>query len=1596
MSFESITNRGEFFSNHYVDAVLAGDLGDLRSSWEDAEARGEATARSRLKGGATAFFAARADADEARGTSGDALRRLHDVVLGLLSFTPDRSELEFKQNTEYLLDVPVAAKVDTSTGLLLVAVEAGNASTVDDLFDFDERQLHTGTEQAGQLRAPVIRNVDKRSVHSAADAVGEVFNTDEPPRYVLVVAGSVVLLAERAKWSEGRFLAVDLGLAFDRNDASAKGELETIAALFSLDALAPVGGQSPLETLVEKSHKHAVGVSKELRSGIRESIELIANEVISQRDARARQRSQKLFTRTDVDARELTRQSLRYLYRLIVLLYAESRPDLGIVPANDQDYVDGYSLDRLRELCLVELDDDHSRNGSHFQQSLDRLFELVNGGYNAESAEQQLLFADSADAGLDDLERRSTELYIQFPGLDAQLFSPASTSLINEVPLRNEMLQHVLRKLMLAPGKRRNDAAGFISYAQLGINQLGAVYEGLMAYTGFYASTDLNEVAKGGDPADGTWMLPVDDAGEYPDDVFVMTTDEVTGRKERVVHPEGTFVFRLSGRDRQRSASYYTPEVLTRCVVKHALAELLGLDDYAPENGSSGIVNAVDLLDLTICEPALGSGAFANEAINQLADEYLRRRQAELGEVLNPAQRDVELQKVKAHFALHQTYGVDLNATAVELAEVSLWLNAMHPGLKAPWFGLQLRQGNSLVGCRRSTWAAGQLGDRPWAQTKAGSVIPPIDRPLSEQLADGEIHHFLLPGHGWAAVADRKEAKELRPDEVESLKNWRKAVLKAPTKSDAKRLTSLTAGIEAMWAASTALIAATQKALRREIGVYGTDTSTARSTPISREKAIAALNDEDSPLGRLRTLMDAWTGLWFWPLDSGERPPSWNQWLAVAEELIRPDERHGLTGQLDLFADLDRLLDAEKQRQEQQITAAELKDSHAWLAIAVDAARHEGAWHWELEFAPVFSKSGFDLQVGNPPWVRPIWRDDLVLAEQDPWWGVTAKPSAAAIKERRSADLDAPETRRSYLRELATSEGIGKILGSPLIHPLLAGIQTNLYMVFMDTAWKNLSAQGVSGLLHPESHFTDPKGGALRRRAYEQLRRHWQFQNALFLFEEIHDMNVFGVHISGRRQSVAFKQMSTLFHPDTIDKSLEHDGDGEQPGIQHLQGGWDTRPHASRIVTITEDVLADWAKLFDDPGTPAAEARLLRPITTSDLEALATLADQPVRLAEHEYDWTAGWHEKGARTNGTIRWETAVPRSWNDVILQGPHFTVATPFYKQPNDGCRNNLDYREWDLESLPATIVPRTNYQPACDRETYISRMEQWNGSPNSASWRLVWRAMTQPGAVRSLQAALLQPGPSQVGSVFSLAFSEPALTALAVGLWSSIPLDYLVKVSGVANIKEFLARRFPMPTDTGFDDWLRHRVLRLNCLTVDYAPIWSNLHRESWCDDEWTSSVVLEQTLRSSGSEWTTLVPLRRDRERWQALVELDALSALMLELSSVQLSAMYRTQFAVLRKYEYKMVFDAEGRKICGYHQSAGFRQSQLQDQAKAGDLPAEWTNLWNLYEQYEAEPDSVDWLGLYSAPFTRVDREVAMTRAYNEFQRRLDAGEYGPA
>ena len=1512
MSFPSLYNNGDYFSPHYLDALLQNDLRQLRDVWDEREGRCEPTARAGLKALGRAFFAAKTDAAEDK--TGNATRAAHDLVLRALGFTPNRTELTFTRGGEDDLIVAGAHAAETSTGLHLIAIDLRWADSLDDALD---------TSGAGRLLTPLAGRAAPRKPKDPAagtEAISLIFTTDEPPRYILALAGGIIILADRAAWAEGRFLAANLDLALDRRDIKPRGEIETLAALFSADALLPDDGATTLDTLTANSLKHAVGVSKDLRDGVRQSIELLANEVITRRLAANR----RVYDEPDL-ARQLTRQCLRYIYRIIVLLYAESRRELGVLPVDHPEYGEGYGLDRLRALVLTPLVNDGVRQGTHLYESLAVLFRLVNDGYRGDKRE--LALGDAVDT-----------VDITFTAMSSQLFAARSTQLIDEVKLGNGTLQQVLSLLMLSKERRGRDR-GFVSYAQLGINQLGAVYEGLMAYSGFFAAEDLYEVSQPGKADRGTWVVPVAKADTYPNDVFVTVPDPITGQDARVRHPKGSFVFRLSGRDRQRSASFYTPEVLTRCVVKHSLAELLTEDTPAER-----------ILTLTVCEPALGSGAFVNEAVNQLADEYLRRRQAELNTTISPDDYQTQRQKVRAHLALHNCYGVDLNATAVELAEVSLWLNSLSPGLPAPWFGMHLRRGNSLIGARRATYAPSLLAKSMWTST------PPVEVPLTDPITDGHIHHFLLPAHGWAAVADAKEAKELRPERATALRAWRKQMLKPPSERDTGRLQALAARVEVLWQQATTFVAIADRSLRRPIDVWGASPDAA-STAGSRERVQQALRDPESALGRLRLVMNAWCALWFWPIE-GIEPPSLAEWLATLEGLLlsASADAFDAAGQQELFAQagtLDDYLTDELDRtgRDTRPTADVLADQH-WLTTAAAIGEREGFFHWQLEFAPVFAIGGFDLQVGNPPWVRPVWEDDVILAEHDPWFGITDAPPVNAFRAHRTAVLATDGVADGYLAEVASAAGTTGILGSAVEHPLLAGVQTNLYMQFMDRTWRSAAPTGVVGLLHPEGHFTDPKAGVFRSATYRRLRRHWQFINESFLFEDIGHPVTFGVHIYGDLGEVRFLQAGHLQHPATVDAPLDHDGRGEVPGIQYSAGGWDLRPHRTRLMTIDAHVLASLAELFDEPGTPAEQARLLRPVTVADLDALLSLSRQPMRLAHQIYNCSRGHEEDRAKVDGTIEWRTEVPASWDEVILQGPHFTVGTPFAKQPNENCRSKGDYSAWDLEALPERVVPRTNYQRACDRPTYDGAIAMWDGQPSTGRWRLAWRRMTQPGLERGLHASLLQPAAYSIDNVQTLGMADDRATVIVGGLWSSIPFDALLKVTGATKANPELVARFPAPLDTPYADAILLRTLRLNCLTADYAPLWEELFDPAFTADAWAEPAITGMRLGDIGPTSTMATPLRTDYDRRKALVELDALVALALGLSAEQLCAMYRSQFAVLRKYEFNMAFSANGRKIAKDHQTAGFHQEK-------GD--------WDLAKSWFENPDTTPLPTRYTTP-----------------------------
>lgn len=1562
MIFDSIVNRGEFLSNHYLDALVQEDLKGLRQRWNAREDQHEQTPRTLLRSLGRDFFATKRRVADARNGARPAdMAALNRLTLRALGFDPPGEGTEPLTATrgDDEIAVPAAAAADSSSGPQVVALGLGFASDVDEVF---------APEGAGLLLEPLSARDGRETVDRADHAVNRLFACDDPPRYILLVAGSVVLLADRHFWTEGRFLAVNLELALERADTKAKGELETIAALFSSDALLPVDGQTLLDELTQNSVKHAQGVSKGLREAVRYSVEIIANEVIAQR------RGNGLPVEGEPGlADTLTRQSLRFLYRLLFLLYAETRPELAILPVNAPEYQEGYGLDRIRDLVLVELPSQRSRDGYHFYESLRLLFELVNEGHNYEAPAT----SDGTGTASDNTVAASKDdVGLVFEPLRSDLFASSATPLIDEVRLRNAALQRVLRLLLLSPERRGSDR-GFVSYAQLGINQLGAVYEGLMAYTGFLADEPLYEVAKNGDPHKGTWVVPERRAGEYDDKHFVVRRDPLTGEDSRVRHETGSFVFRLSGRDRQRSASYYTPEALTSCVVEHALAE------WKLAQGEE--LRAQHLLEMTICEPALGSGAFLNEAINQVARTYLEMRQRELGTQLGPEEYALELQKVKAHLALHQCYGVDLNGTAIELAEVSLWLNAMHPGLQAPWFGLHLRRGNSLVGARRAAYAPDQLAKKAWLST------PPTERHLRDGgIGDNEIHHFLLPAHGWGAVGDAKQAKELRPDEAKTLRDWRKRTQKAPSKADTKRLSALGRRVERLWALALRRLEISESEVRRDINVWGVGRLPSSSGAVTREQVEQGLYDEESPLQRLRLVMDAWCALWFWPLDGEHQPPEMAEWLDTLEELLgfdpkvdrRGGDRFGLFGDINTFDEITEADQAERSLCQMTPTAKAV-DRHPWLETVRDIAEREGFFHWELFYGQIFHRGGFDLQIGNPPWVRLDWEEDTVLAEHDPFFRLQDKIPQQTFRDRRAVVLSHSEAQDAYVDELAAWAGLTESLGSASEHPALDGLRTNLYMNFMERTWRSMALTGMIGLLHPESHFTDPKAGPLRTETYERLRLYANFTTANRWFEGVDSpTQTFGIHCYGaKKHNPGFAMVTNLQAIETLDLSLSHDGSGEVPGKFFADGLRDLRPHKSRVMPVGEQTLEAWAALFDEPGTPSKQARLLRPLTVEQLAALSTLASNSLRMADTGYRSSSGWNEKNAKDDGFILWRTEVPSSWGEAILQGPHFTVSTPFAKEPNENCRSKGDYSDWGLEELPEQVIPRTNYQRACSEDEYRAGLDRWDGEPFTNRWRVAWRRMTQPGSERSLHAALIPPGPAHVDAVHSLALPTHRENTLVAGLWASLTMDYLVKVSGISDVRTNYVDRFPVPVDHPAAPNLLLRSLRLNCLTRDYAPLWEELYEAGFRDDAWTPAFADRPALGAVDPEWTMSTPLRTDYDRRAALVEIDALAALMLGLTAEQLCAIYRAQFAVLRKYEYQMFFDANGRKIAKSHHAAGVKQER-------GD--------YELVSQWVEEPGSVELPDRYTPPFVRPDREKEMTQAYEEFARRLGLDTAPPA
>ena len=1429
----------------------------------------------------------------------------------------------------------------------------------------------------------------------------EIFNAPSAPRFVIVFAENAILLADRSKWAERRSMIFELDEICERQEAAT---FRAMAALLAKESLAPDGTVSLPDRLDENSHKNAFGVSKSLRFAMREAIEMLGNAIL-ENNPRARTETAEGTTNAFA-AEKLSKECIIVMYRFLFVLFLESRKDLGYferAEGTDDVFWSAYGLDHLRDLETVPLLTEADRNGHYFDESIKQLFAKIwyGVGYHTDGAKQ---------AGCKEAFR--------IKPLKAHLFDPKRTELFNSAKIPNDVWQKIIYSLSIGEsgtGKRKRK--GRISYAQLGIQQLGSVYEALLSYTGFYAKEDLYEVCnagvKNGSGATEDGEQDADETSEGEEagakaDVFetgyFVTAKDLESYKpaERVTDPEnpgkllchkkGTFIYRMAGRDRERSASYYTPTELTRCLVKQAIAERV-----TPE------MKAKEIMELTVCEPAMGSAAFLNEMVDQLADIYLKRAQAESGKVIPIERYAAEKARVKMVIADRNVYGVDLNPMAADLAEVSLWLGTIG-GEKLPtgqdsdepyipWFGTQLKCGNSLIGARR------EVVFRDGRHQKVG---------FNEPVPPGGVWHFLLPNEDMAPNIDKVVKEIVGKPVVEAFKKWSKD-FRLPDKTKAKekskfdnlwrRLDRLTEAIDKLWHEAADDLKELDENTLDDVAYFGYKPKRKGGGGIEfKDQQLSLAQSQNaktlestSAYFRLKAIMDLNCALWFWPLDESAKVPSYEDFLLVAQLLAKKD-MSGTTQQLTLdLGDADIMSDAEKDARiaafRKSPTLDKLYEAFPFTKVANAVAARQRFLHWELEFAPIFKdRGGFDLIIGNPPWVKLQWEEAGILSEYDPHIAVRdLKANEASILRENVFEAN-PNIRNAYLYEYVETSGAKSYLSSVENYPMLLGCKTNLYKYFLPLSFRISTNIGVSGFIHPEGVYDDPNGGLLREEIYPRLCLHAQFINWLKLFEEPGAAMSYGMGIYGAvKPAVRFKSISKIFHPRTLEDSLSRSSEsGQIPLEKDDKGNWIVEGHQHRVVDVSDETLSLFARVYDEEGTSPRQARLPSLyIRQFQHPVLSVFANSKKKMSMRKYCSTVCWDETASLKKGLIKRDTHFPIEAKEVIYSGPQFYVGTPIAKTPRIGCKSKGDYDTVDLTAATEAYRPRMNYRPGVAFSDYVARIPKFNDVPSSNYYRVFTRMMCNASNERTLIPCIMPKGYLHIITAVSYTMNDASEAANICGAWSSVPFDWFMRSTGKGHFLNDVAQLMPVLEESSF---VAGRALLLNCLNKDYADLWCDAWDDSYATDNWLSSdphLTKWADHFASGKEWSWNTPLRTQLDRRQALVELDVIVTKALGLSLDDLLLMYRVSFPTMRKYDADTYYDQNGR--CAFSAKSGESYLSRKEWEAIKDMPSGEFKKTITETVFSDEP--TERTIVYKAPFFKKCREDDYREAWEMLEKR---------
>ena len=264
-----------------------------------------------------------------------------------------------------------------------------------------------------------------------------------------------------------------------------------------------------------------------------------------------------------------------------------------------------------------------------------------------------------------------------------------------------------------------------------------------------------------------------------------------------------------------------------------------------------------------------------------------------------------------------------------------------------------------------------------------------------------------------------------------------------------------------------------------------------------------------------------------------------------------------------------------------------------------------------------------------------------------------------------------------------------------------------------------------------------------------------------------------------------------------------------------------------------------------------------------------------------------------------------------------------------------------------------------------------------------RVVIREYVGAASERTLQCSIL---PERVGHIYvahSLSFKNFRALLNVGALWHSLPFDFITKSFQIIHLQPSFTSRLPV---VDLPDTALHRTLQLNCLTTHYAKLWETVAHQ--CDPlGWagTHTSLEGEGVGHATQNWTRNCALRSDYARRQALLEIDVMVAMALDLSLEELVQIYRLVFPVMRNYEDNTWYDQKGRIVWSNRPGKGLKKSRKDWEShrkmKCGVLP-------EVIEDNTMPVGPLMRTIEYFAPFTKPNIEEDYRQAWQYFEKHL--------